>query len=81
VLRVRVDNPGMWHVHCHVHDHMMSGMQAVFATALDSLPSVSQEAQQWVFGTDKKGKNSASSRISLMTPLLLMLLTSIYQHL
>lgn len=37
VLRLKVKNPGVWHMHCHIHDHMVRGMQLVLAASLDQL--------------------------------------------
>ena len=26
VLRIQSDNPGVWFLHCHIHDHLLSGL-------------------------------------------------------
>jgi manganese oxidase len=30
VADMKADNPGTWQFHCHVHDHMMAGMDALY---------------------------------------------------
>ncbi|KAI9223486.1 Cupredoxin [Blastocladiella britannica] len=30
VADAKLDNPGAWMIHCHVHDHFMAGMVAIF---------------------------------------------------
>ena len=32
-LRLKADNPGMWHFHCHLLIHMFQGLQTVFNVA------------------------------------------------
>jgi len=38
VLRVRFDNPGVWHFHCHYLVHMLHGLQVAFNVAPDDRP-------------------------------------------
>lgn len=40
VLRLKVDNPGIWHMHCHIHDHMLLGMQIALSVSPERLPAL-----------------------------------------
>ncbi|RKP12986.1 Cupredoxin, partial [Piptocephalis cylindrospora] len=37
-IRVKLDNPGIWPLHCHVHAHMVMGMMWLVGVGLDDLP-------------------------------------------
>ena len=89
VLRIdaRDSTPGVWHAHCHFHDHMAMGMQGVLAVAADQLDLtaisdvlVKQEVQQ---GHAQNWPNRPSSAARLVplpawsTRMLLFISTSI----
>jgi FtsP/CotA-like multicopper oxidase with cupredoxin domain len=40
VVRFRVDNPGMWHLHCHMADHLASGMGMILNAAPELQPQL-----------------------------------------
>ncbi|KAI9227188.1 MAG: Cupredoxin [Piptocephalis tieghemiana] len=37
-IRVKLDNPGIWPIHCHIHAHMIMGMMWLIGVGLDELP-------------------------------------------
>jgi L-ascorbate oxidase len=43
ILRLKVENAGCWHMHCHIHYHMVKGMQIVLAASLDQLPTLPKD--------------------------------------
>ncbi|OQV23350.1 L-ascorbate oxidase [Hypsibius exemplaris] len=64
--RLRVRNPGVWMVHCHIVQHMMMGMQAVFVFGgkNDLKPLTKEQAALYLeFGGQAYGNATYSPRV------------------
>jgi len=77
VLRLQVTNPGLWHMHCHIHDHMMNGMQIVLAAGLDKLPQIPTSLRTMVLSVDPNKGNGGSNNVSKQVPVTSLLSLSL----
>ncbi|KAK0615604.1 laccase-like protein [Bombardia bombarda] len=61
--RIRVDNPGVWLIHCHILGHMMMGMQTVWTvgSAADIMKTpVAESSGYFTYGGDVYGNKTHS---------------------
>lgn len=47
VVRYKVENPGVWMLHCHIQTHHVGGMGVVIIDGMNQLPHVPLEYQGW----------------------------------
>lgn len=50
-VRIRVTNPGVWFLHCHLNIHMLNGMGFIVHAALDRVPRIPSWVDTSCMGT------------------------------